>query len=63
MPVFTVPLPEPEPKQVPFTLTHPAVSWIPFANVDEALVEVMLSAVDWMPAAKVEVAVVEVETR
>ena len=41
-PVTPLPLP---PTQVPFMLTHPAVSWIPFANVEDALVDVMLRAV------------------
>ena len=55
--------PEPLPRHVPPTVTHPAERTRPFANVEDALVEVMLRAVDWSPAANVEVAVVEVETR
>ena len=39
------------------SLKHPPVSWIPFAKVDVAVVEVTLRAVVWMPPAKVEVAV------
>lgn len=42
--------------QVEPTAKHPAESLMPFANVEVAEVDVMLSAVDWMPAAKVDVA-------
>ena len=38
---------------------HPAARSMPFANVDVAVVEVMLSAVACMPPAKVEVAIPE----
>lgn len=47
--------------QAPFIAKQPPVRLIPFANVEEAVVEVVLSIVAWTPAPNEDVAVVDVE--
>ena len=44
--------------QFPLIAKHPVVTLIPFAKVEEAVVEVTLKRLVWIPPAKVEVAVV-----
>ena len=48
---------EPFPIQLPLTEKHPPVIFIPFANVDEAIVDVTFSKLVCIPPANVEVAV------
>jgi hypothetical protein len=56
-PRLVIPLP-PAVIHVPLTEKHPVARFIPFANVEVAVVEVTFSAFVCMPPAKVDVAVV-----